>query len=359
MSIKKIAAMTGTSASTVSRVLNNPDYKCSDPGMREKIWRAAMELNYTPNEAARNLKKGSRSQESRHYFIEILITRVDGIHADPYFEEQLRAVETQIHENACILSNVWYQPVFSDESKCSSPRTVRTLLAELKEESSGSADGLVIIGKCCASVLSELGKQYKNIVAINRNSSDGLIDEVTCDGRKIASLAVGHLLCLGHKKIGYVGKVRGESRYKGYCEMLHEHSAELYPEYILEIRQTEPEGYRAMQQILAMEDPPTGIYFANDITAIGALKCLSEHGSMLYHPSIISSDDIEEGQFSKPMLSTVHLPKESMARFAMMLLLDRIRGAHREVTRIEMSGKLMIRSSTGRAAETHQPEYFI
>lgn len=38
MSIKKIAAMTGTSPATVSRVLNNPDYKCSVEGLREKIW---------------------------------------------------------------------------------------------------------------------------------------------------------------------------------------------------------------------------------------------------------------------------------------------------------------------------------
>ena len=59
MSIKKIAEMTGSSPATVSRVLNNPSYKCAIPGMREKIWKAAMDLNYTPNEAARNLKKGS------------------------------------------------------------------------------------------------------------------------------------------------------------------------------------------------------------------------------------------------------------------------------------------------------------
>ena len=44
MSIKKIAEMTGLSYSTVSRVLNNPDYKCSTKGLREKIWKAAMEL---------------------------------------------------------------------------------------------------------------------------------------------------------------------------------------------------------------------------------------------------------------------------------------------------------------------------
>ena len=57
MSIKKIAQLSGSSPATVSRILNNPNYKCSTPGLREKVWKIAMELNYTPNEAARSLKK--------------------------------------------------------------------------------------------------------------------------------------------------------------------------------------------------------------------------------------------------------------------------------------------------------------
>lgn len=58
MSIKKIAEQTGVSPATVSRVLNNPNYRCSQEGLRDKIWKAAMEQNYVPNEAARNLKMG-------------------------------------------------------------------------------------------------------------------------------------------------------------------------------------------------------------------------------------------------------------------------------------------------------------
>ena len=54
MSINKIAQMAGVSPSTVSRVLNNPSYRCSSEETRDKIWKAAMELNYTPNEAARS-----------------------------------------------------------------------------------------------------------------------------------------------------------------------------------------------------------------------------------------------------------------------------------------------------------------
>ena len=64
MSIKKIAEKAGVSISTVSRILNRPDYKCSVPGLREKVWDLAMEMNYVPNEAARNLKKGTLAKEN-------------------------------------------------------------------------------------------------------------------------------------------------------------------------------------------------------------------------------------------------------------------------------------------------------
>ena len=65
MSIKKIAEKAGVSASTVSRVLNNPNYKCSSPEVRDKIWKIAIELNYTPNTAARNLKMGLKEKEEK------------------------------------------------------------------------------------------------------------------------------------------------------------------------------------------------------------------------------------------------------------------------------------------------------
>lgn len=62
-------------------------------------------------------------------------------------------------------------------------------------------------------------------------------------------------------------------------------------------------------------------------------------------PSIIASDDIEEAQNTRPMLTTVQLPKENMAMFAVYLLLDRMKSGHSEVVRIELEGKLMSRNS--------------
>ena len=85
MSIKKIASIVGTSTATVSRVLNNPDYKTA-PELRENIWRVARELNYVPNQAARNLKIGGKLEKKAHN-INVLMVRVGDIECDPFFVE--------------------------------------------------------------------------------------------------------------------------------------------------------------------------------------------------------------------------------------------------------------------------------
>ena len=112
MSVKEIAKIAGTSPATVSRILNNPDYHSSDPKVRERVWKAAMELNYVPNEAARSLKLGKNKTSDKVSYIQVLMTRAEKSQTDPFFTEILRVVESEIHRNSCILSQVWYMSVF-------------------------------------------------------------------------------------------------------------------------------------------------------------------------------------------------------------------------------------------------------
>lgn len=344
MSIKKIAERVGVSPATVSRVLNNPNYRCGTEGLRDAIWRAAMELNYTPNEAARNLKLGTAASEDKTYYVNVLMTRMDDAQSDPFFSEVLHIVESEIHRNGCILSKVWYMSLFSNDRKCRT-ENLDGILNAMLEETEGKADGLIIIGKCNKEALKKLNQRYKSIVSINRNSTNYEVDEVLCDGKKIASMAVEYLVHLGHRNIGYVGACHNESRYEGYVSTLQKHDLDVVGEYIRETRQTEAEGYEAMKAFLQMEDCPTAFYCANDITAVGMLKCLAKFKNRYYMPSIIASDDIEEACNTKPMLTTVRLPKDEMGRFALYLLLDRMKGGHKGVVRSEFEGHLMIRSS--------------
>lgn len=145
MSIKKIASAVGVSASTVSRVLNNPDYRCSSPQLREKIWNTAMKMNYVPNEAARQLKTG-QVQTRKTYCINVLVTRMDAASSDPFFQELLRIVESEIHRQGCILSKVWYRSLFSDDKRCRR-EDVDAVIDRMLEETEATGDGLIIIGK--------------------------------------------------------------------------------------------------------------------------------------------------------------------------------------------------------------------
>jgi DNA-binding LacI/PurR family transcriptional regulator len=358
MSIKKIAKKVGVSPSTVSRVLNNPNYRCSTQGLRDEIWKVAIELNYTPNEAARNLKMGVTPNEEKLYYINVLMTRMDSDESDPFFTELLHIIESEIHKNMCTLSKVWYKSVFSDERKNRGENFDR-IVCQMYEETKGKCDGLIIIGKCNKEALKKLTKKYKNIVSINRNSTNYEIDEVVCDGSKIASIAVEYLIQLGHRNIAYVGACHNEARYNGYIRTLKKYEIDLVPDYIVETKQTEERGYEIMREFLFSEDCPTGIYCANDIMAIGMLKCLGKFKNRYYMPSVISSDDIEQAQYTTPMLTTVRLPKEEMGKFAMYLLLDRIKGGHKGVVKTELEGKLMIRSSCTPVEESSWSDYCI
>lgn len=356
MSIKEIAKRCGVSQSTVSRVLNNPEYRCSTPEKRELIWQIARELDYVPNESARNLKMGVK--KDRNYYISVLMTRTDSAQTDPFFTELLRVIETEIHKNLCIFSNVWYDSRFSSEKK-NRKSLLDTIIKDMAQESEGRCDGMIVIGKCSKEAIKKLKEQFKNIVAVNRNPNNYEVDEIVCDGKKIAAMAVEHLISLGHSDIGYVGECHNETRYKGFVETLEKHDLELIPEYVVETKQTEAQGFEVMDKFLHSDDMPTAIYCANDITAVGMLKCLRKSRNRYFTPSIIASDNIEDGKYTTPMLTTIGLPKDEMGRFALNLLLDRIKGRHKSHVYLELEGRLINRDSCMRVSESSWNDYII
>jgi DNA-binding LacI/PurR family transcriptional regulator len=270
----------------------------------------------------------------------------------------LRLVEIEIRKNNCIVSNVWQRADFSNDKYCLS-ENMEQIIADMYRRNDSKSDGLIIIGKCSQKVLKLLKKQEKNIVSINRNSTNYEVDEVLCDGKKIAMTALSYLVKLGHTRIAYVGDCHNETRFEGYQQALMHYHLESDIDFVYDTLPNEEHGYRAMEYFLKQNDPPTAIYCANDILAIGMLKCLSKRRSRYYTPSIISSDDIAEAQYTSPMLTTVSLPKQEMVRFALIFLLDRIHGGHRIVSRVEMEGTLIVRDSCRNAAELTEPEYYI
>lgn len=327
MSLKKIAEMTGVSISTVSRVLNNKDYNCASDEVKNRIWEAAKEIQYVPNESARQLQKGGsekpQGQRAARKII-VILGRFQSIHDDPFFEELFRSVEQEIFAQGCSI-----QAIIPSE--------------ELLRGEVPDTDGFLILGRSSRELLRVLEKKTKNLAAVNRNPTMFEIDEVICDGKKAAETAVGYLLEKGHEKIGYIGDCSYEARYIGYYETLVSHHLPIDYACIYPTGQTEQEGYEAMRELLD-RGQVTAVLCANDATALGGLRAYNE-AEQKNKTDIISIDNIRAAETVQPLLTTVHIPEKDMGRAAVRMLIDRMNKGHQEKMRIEFPSRLVRRES--------------
>ena len=325
MSLKKIAEMVGVSPSTVSRVLNDRSSSCASEAVKQKIWEAAHEINYVPNPAARRLKLGDMPATPT-LRLAIVLARIDHLQQDPFFRELYRELEIEILKNGCSLAETF-------------------TASQADEIPQGDYAGIIILGRCFSSLLQTLSECTRNLVGIWRNPINYEIDEVVCDGREAARQAVTYLIEKGHQKIGYIGDCSNESRYVGYTETMILHQLPLDYDCIVSTDHTEQTGYEAMLQIRQVTDM-TAVLCANDVSAAGALRALREHRfSDRRKISIISIDNIEEAQSTRPMLTTIHIPRRDMAHMALQVLTDRIRRGHTEKMRVEFPCQIVERES--------------
>ncbi len=330
MSLKQIASMTGFSVSTVSRVLNDTSPTCASPETRDKIWAAAREIGYHPNEAARKLKKPEESSDDPRS-VTIILARVASLKTDPFFLDLFRRLEAELMKQNTIVDQVLY----TEESL---PKNV------------SDSDGVIILGRCSKKLLDEIRTQKPNIVGIWRNSMDFDVDEVICDGETAARLAMDYLLSHGHTQIAYIGDCSYESRYVGYCNALIQNHISMDYQLICQTNQTREEAGKAFEELLAAKVAGkadfSAVFCANDVTAIRVLEILKEQKKSVRESiSVISIDDIEESQDTKPMLTTIHIPRDEMAHMAVCLLLDRISRLHRDPIRIELPCRVIERES--------------
>lgn len=353
MSLKQIAELTGTSVSTVSRVLNHPNYVGNDPKLAERIWETARELKYVPNSFAQDLRRGTLVQEEP-FTVDIFLARFQSLDEDSFFNELFQNVKEEILNAGCLLGetfstlnlmelfdpNVTSAGIIPYKPSENSEKTDQLPYLHPKENS-----GLIILGKCPREWISPLKKRYTCIAGIDRNPTDHEYDEVVCNGMTAAEKAIEYLISLGHTNIAYIGDCTYEPCYIGYYRSLMNHKIALNHGNIYPTNQTEQEGAAAMEKILSSPVRPTAIFCANDSTALGVLRALRKNRKRGYLPSVISIDNIREAQKVSPMLTTIDIPKRDMAHLALMILLDRRKGAHAENVRMELPCRLIIRES--------------
>ncbi|MGH2544970.1 MAG: LacI family DNA-binding transcriptional regulator [Ardenticatenaceae bacterium] len=180
-------------------------------------------------------------------------------------------------------------------------------------------------------------------------------DSVGSDSYGASTQALDHLFSLGHRRIGLIrglGSVvrvnrRGGSRLNGYLDFLQSNGLPLDDRLIVEVPFHQG-GYQGMQQLLALDEPPSAIFAANDELALGALQAAQAAGMRIPTDlSIVGLDDIYAASTSTPALTTVSKPKYEIGQKAADFLLDRIHGRAPEAARRHLySCQLKVRQST-------------
>ena len=178
------------------------------------------------------------------------------------------------------------------------------------------------------------------------------LPSISFDNGLAARQAMTFLLERGHRRIGLIcGRTtvndRARERREAYESILKEHDLSLDPELIHECDFEFEAGRLAMQKMLSRREPPTAVFCANDIQAIGALtECRVAGIRVPEEASIIGFDDLPITTFVEPQLTTVHVPAAEMGRLAA----ESVIGHLAENTPLEsaiLPTTLVIRSSAG------------
>lgn len=333
ITLTDIARKTGYSVSTVSRVLHDRTrrYKISAETIK-RIRKAAEELGYTPNKLARSLRLNQTHQ------IGVIVPDV----SNPFFATMVQSVSKAARKAG-------YSIIVSDADEDSSVE-VDSLRALLENR----VDGLLIaaVGQSYAHIRA-LRKTKTPLVMLDRWADDLEADAISVDNVKGAYLATQHLLREGHRKIAFVQGLHGtnasEGRLKGFLEAMKDGDVPAQREYIVGDDFGTLNGYIETKSLLQLATPPTAIFAAGDLIALGVLKALKEESVTI--PGLISLvtfDDPSFASYLSPPLTAVEQPVETMGDMGVKLLIRRMRDPEAEFKHVLLEPRLIVRESVAR-----------
>jgi LacI family transcriptional regulator len=124
---------------------------------------------------------------------------------------------------------------------------------------------------------------------------------------------------------------------------------------IMEGRNSAESGSEAVRDLLTGSIMPSAILCSNDLTAIGAIKALTQSGLRVPEDvSVVGLDDIPLAELMTPPLTTVHIPRQELGKMAFSILQRMLNGYLSSGIESTLDTYLIVRGSTGahRQAET-------
>ena len=156
---------------------------------------------------------------------------------------------------------------------------------------------------------------------------------------------------LGHRRIGYItGDERlapAKDRHRAYVDTMAQQGLGRDAALIVKGDFTQKRGFEGAMRLLALADPPTAIFAANDLSAFGAIAAVREAGLRVPDDiSVIGFDDIPTASQFYPPLTTVRQPIHQIGRAAVNTLLARIAGIEPASPQVILPTELILRAST-------------
>ncbi len=168
-----------------------------------------------------------------------------------------------------------------------------------------------------------------------------------------AFAATEALIRAGHRRIAHIaGEAWGEAardRMLGYRRALASHDISFVPDWLAGPAWTAASGRAVTLDLLSLPRPPTAIFCFNDRVALGCYEALHERGLQVPRDvSVVGFDNDELAATLRPALTTMVLPHEEMARWAVGTLQDRAgRVGFAAVLRVKIECALIARCSVG------------
>jgi DNA-binding LacI/PurR family transcriptional regulator len=348
--IRDVAALAGTSVSTVSNLLNGrPDRMRAETLHRIEV--AIEQLGYRPSWAARQLKTG---------FAPVIGLLVPSV-SNPFHGAMARAVEVaaQARGFKVVLGNSLRDP--SRERQYAEDFFdfgIRGVIAGSSPFDLGHFSEL--IGRGLSIVAFDL--------VVTGEGAAPIMDSVSIDNQRAGYLATKHLIDLGHQRIGYVSgatpTMSRRDRLEGYRQALSEAGIAVDPQLIAagdavlgyDDTNAAEHGREAAHSLLELNEPPTGLVALNDMHAVGACAAVRDHGGSIPEDvSVVGIDDIPLASLIYPALTTVHQPIEKLSEAAVDMLTKRLGGGDPSPARhMVFDPHLVVRASTATATGKRQ-----
>ena len=319
-----VARRAGVSRALVSLVFRESPNVSEE--RRARVIRAAADLGYSPNLAARALA----SRRTRT--VGVLLNTL----SNPFFAEITEGIEQ-------VASELGYHLLLSTGG-----RNRRRELDALDAFLENRVDGAILVSPDVSAVDLIRLARVAPIVVTGRMLRGPAIDRINTDDALGAHLAVAHLADLGHRRIAHIDggdAANSRPRRAGYERAMRERG--LTP-VVVPAEFTEVAGAEAVNQMLRRRTLPTAIFADNDLIAAGAMDRLEDEGLRIPEDvSLIGYDNTFLAALHHVSLTTINQPRQEMGMLAMHTLVQRLDAPERRPVTHILEPTLVVRRTTG------------